>query len=156
MEILAQVITPVLNFSTQQLCPLVLSCIVGSAGKHPQMCFSRTGYFSMNGLKTTACVSFVAEADQSEAKIFQKQSLRARHFIGALLASCNQRRRWFTLDFARQHNETSPQLCGDAKNVPAETPSQNSQGRRRNLQLRILPACSQHISVPKLKELPSN
>lgn len=136
------------DYSTQQLCPLALLYAQQALQGNIHRCVFKDGHFvplfltiphinfSMNALRTTACVSFVAEADQSQAKIFQKQYRRARHFIGALVATCSQRRRWFALDFARQRNETSPQTCGDAKNVPAETPSQ--QGRRRNLQLRIL------------------
>lgn len=78
----------------------------------------------------TMCLllSFLTEADQIEAKKkgteTLKQCSRARHFIGALLATCCcHRRRWYMMDYARQQCiKTNPRFHGDVENVPAETP----------------------------------
>ena len=60
------------------------------------------------------------------------------------------------LDFARQQSGTNPQLSGDPKNIPAETPSQKSPEHTRAQEgypVKELSACTQHISVPKLKRI---
>ena len=56
------------------------------------------------------------------------------------------------LDFARQQSGTNPQLSGDAK-CPCGNTKPELTRAQEGYPVKELSACTQHISVPKLKRI---